>query len=297
MEELTKLLSDFDAAMASDNPENSVPFTNGFEMCFRLSYLRQYPRAAFAVYQHYCQVGEKLPPERRKLFQKAFTVVLKFFLSNDYQDCPFFYQQKEGDITLPYASWEEEVSEIVGDGGYDDVRRIEESYYDRCFKCRKSQRGCSNCIIQPVENGPYWRRSEYELRDEPVAPADEPSKKETRQQKAAKTKKEKTTEAIKGILRPLCEKMLEGSMVEKADDGINYKLLKNSQLYAYIALRVTQESTKGTIPWKAISGILAPPEGADNLKVDASKYKNGKQPPKGADRINMYLREIMSTNR
>lgn len=251
------------------------------------------PEAADTVYRRYSEVGEKVAPEREEMLKVVFADALAYFLlTSDCQHCPHYNQQDSG-VNLPFTSWDEELSAIQSVRGW-PPHYTESEYFQRCSKCRKD---CTQRIYKPDVSGPYWRKSEYEQRNQPVAPADEPSKKETRQQKAAKTKKEKTTDAIKGILRPLCEKMLEGSMVEKADDGINYKLLKNSQLYAYIALRVTQESTKGPIPWKAISGILAPPGGADNLKVDASKYKHRKQPPKGADRIDMYLREIKSTNR
>ena len=293
MEKLTKLLTDFETLMLEGNPDSTAinahlsnwrkvmpDIQNHADLLIR-------PEVADTIYRRYTEIGEKTAPEHKKFFKAVFADALAYFLlTADYQHCPYFNQQCCS-VNLPFESWDEELNAIRDVRGW-PPHYVEPEYYQRCSTCRKD---CTHRIIKPEENGPYWRRSEYEQMNNPTAQPDK-----TRQQKAADTKKEGATGDIEDTLRKLCEKMLAGSMVKKADDGINYKLLNNNQLYAYIAWRVTQESNLDNIPWKAIIPILAPPGKAD-YKAYASKYKNGKKPPQGAGRIDMYLREIKYSKR
>ncbi len=292
MEELTKMLSELDALMFSEGLSKDALYEFEWNYyAFPGEHLLH--ETIPVIYEHLSDLGKKLDEQRQGLFKELFAEFLNRFLDVNPWKCPHYIQRKEKRcITLPFVDWEDEVNTIAALYNSFSPKDIEERYYNRCFQCRDTT--CPYRIIRPIENGPYWRQSEYELRDEPVAPADEPPQKETRQQKAAKTREEDASGDSESILRPLCKKLEKERMAKKADDGINFIFLGDSALYAYLARQVTQKTNLDRIPWTAIGQILATDFSPNVLKKSASIIGKKGKLPKGSSKIDSLINETIS---
>lgn len=293
MEKLLKVLADFEALIKSGNPDRKdinayltqwrkvMPdIQNHADLLIR-------PEVADTIYRRYTEIGEKTAPEHKELFKVVFADALAYFLlTTDYQHCPHFNQSSYS-VNLPFETWDEELNAIRDVRGW-PPHYIEPEYFQRCRTCRKN---CPHRIIKPDESGPYWRKSEYELRDKPDAPVEEPSQKETRQQKAAKTKKEDATKEISTLLRPLCTKLVAESLAEIAEDGVNFKFLGNNNLYCYLAKGVSKARNLDYIPWQAFLGVLEAKSSEAVLRKTASKQR---QDPAGSTKIDSLINETLS---
>lgn len=289
MEELTKMLSELDALMFSEGLSKEALYEFEWNYyAFPGEHLLH--ETIPVIYEHLSDLGKKLDEQRQGLFKELFAEFLNRFLDVNPWKCPHYIQRKEKRcITLPFVDWEAEVNTIAGLYNSFSPRDIEERYYDRCFQCRETT--CPYRIIRPIENGPYWRQSEYELRDEPVALADEPSQKETRQQKAAKTKTKDASEEIGPLLRALCTKLVAESLAEIAEDGVNFKFLGNNALYCHLAREVSKARNLDHIPWQAFLGILEAKSDKAVLRKTASKQR---QAPAGSTKIDSLIAETNS---
>lgn len=243
------------------------------------------------AYKKLSCMSENLDEERVEIVKKFFVVLLKKTIGDkNCWLCPFFFQQADNDIKLPFETWYDEINAICSDG----IKReldVEELYYVRCCRCKMNN--CPYRIIRPDNNGPYWRQSEYkqqhqELQEQPLA-------NETRQQKAARTRTEECTRILHPILPDICKKLIEKSLVITDRGTGKFKFLGTIKEYAYFAFKLEKETKLPCKPWKVLENYIIPPDTTQgNLKKEALyfKYHEDKR-PRRASAIDSAIDEVL----